>query len=414
MTRRTNSSKRGFSKRWRSFLHYSTISMYLPHIFFAVSCLVIQGCCGFSQQGFLFSSSQSHNVRLVSTSIISNNRCTSTTLQMSHKENRSWEDEFLEEIRRRNLDDDAIQKPYRSDRIPWTFRLKKHIQFLRNQMQQQRYFPKITLQKLLVYVNIAFFAYQVATVPAAATVQTAKTALPNVFLSPLTTDFMFMGYFARLQPHRCITSGFLHGGVLHLLLNMQALWTTPAWLEAGLGPSLYITVYLFSVVAANLCHATFLGYNVPCIGASGGICGLMGYRFVMLRKMKQNAYSNAIFKSMVQLILYGALIPRVSNAAHIGGFVAGALLGWILGPNFSKSYAAKRRRWLVRDPSTSPTLQNVMGSDLVNNPSRISLKLFWIGVLLFCANDPTLRQIPLLVSRGIIDPGSLGGRLILR
>lgn len=299
----------------------------------------------------------------------------------------------------------------------------------------------VTMQNILVCVNVALFIYQIVTAPRAVRPTNASnsstirrwytgltkkrgyhknkvgtaTLLPNVLFSTVTTDFMFMSILANQgrQPHRYLTSGFLHGGILHLLLNMRSLYKTPTWLEAGLGKPLYITVYLLSTVGANLCHAAFYGSRTPTIGSSGAICGLMGYEFIMWRKMKRTMNSNHIIQNMFAMLLVGALVPCVSNASHIGGFAAGALVGWILGPAFTKSYAAKRNRLNYSSSiEPPPALQRVMGFDLAINPPMVSLKLFWTAILLLCATNANTRRIPELILRGIFYPGSLSKGLI--
>jgi len=282
----------------------------------------------------------------------------------------------------------------------------------------------MTLQNILVCVNVALFAYQMITVVVSFNKNISrgwlsttnnynrkKSLIPNVRFSPLTNDFMFMGVLATRQPHRYITSGFLHGGILHLLLNMRALVQTPTWLEAGLGKPLYITVYLASTIVANICHSLFYGSRIPALGSSGAICGLMGYEFCMWTKMNRPTNSNRIIRNMLQMVVLGAMVPCVSNASHIGGFAAGAFLGWVLGPTFFKSYAAKQNRLNVNKYNPPQALQRVMGHDqVVKNIRPVSLTLFWIAAFIICANNPTTRRIPQLVLQGLLHPGSLGRR----
>jgi membrane associated rhomboid family serine protease len=317
------------------------------------------------------------------------------------------------------------------------------------QRRSQRRIKKmsaVTVQNILVSVNVIFFVYQMLTAPRAVRptkvnnissaiqrwhtsftkgnkgfhrAKGATNLFPNVLLSSLTTDFMFMSSLANQgrQPHRYVTSGFLHGGILHLLLNMRSLYRTPTWLEAGLGKPLYMTVYLLSTIGANLCHAYFHGAGAPTIGSSGAICGLMGYEFIMWRKLKRTMNSNYILQNMLAMLLVGALVPCVSNASHIGGFVTGALLGWFLGPSFTKSYAAKRDRLNYSNYASSANLkppaelQRVMGFDLVMSPPLVPLKIFWGAIIVLCATNPNTRRIPELISKGFFHPGSLSRRL---
>src|SRR5437867_9285968 len=77
-----------------------------------------------------------------------------------------------------------------------------------------------------------------------------------------------------------LTSMFLHGGWLHLIGNMWTLWIFGDNVEDRLGRGKYLALYLVSGVAAALVHIyTNLGSQVPTIGASGAIAGVMGAYF---------------------------------------------------------------------------------------------------------------------------------------
>src|SRR5215468_5080371 len=79
-----------------------------------------------------------------------------------------------------------------------------------------------------------------------------------------------------------ITSMFLHGGLLHLLGNMLYLWIFGKGVESALGPVRFLTLYLLCGVAAGLTQAlTDPAAEVPMIGASGAIAGILGAYLIL-------------------------------------------------------------------------------------------------------------------------------------
>src|ERR1700688_274943 len=73
------------------------------------------------------------------------------------------------------------------------------------------------------------------------------------------------------------TNMFLHGGWLHLILNMWTLWLFGPPIEDQLGSSLYTLFYLICGIFASAMHVLFnLGSTIPALGASGAIAGVIG------------------------------------------------------------------------------------------------------------------------------------------
>src|SRR5215472_16046952 len=147
-----------------------------------------------------------------------------------------------------------------------------------------------------------------------------------------------------------LTSMFLHGSWLHIIGNMWVLWIFGDNIEDYLGHFPYLIFYLVCGIAASVAHIFLnLGSNVPSVGASGAIAGVMGAFFVL--------YPRARVLTLVPLIVfftfwwlpawivlgYWFVIQFQSGAAtsvaytsqtgggvafwaHVGGFVAGIVL----------------------------------------------------------------------------------------
>jgi len=154
------------------------------------------------------------------------------------------------------------------------------------------------------------------------------------------------------------TSMFLHGGWLHLIFNMWALWIFGDNVEDYLGHTLYLVLYFTSGIAATVLHSLFnMGSIVPSVGASGAIAGVMGAYFVLYPRarvltlvpfffvffMWLPAWIVLGYWFVAQFLSGAATSIRSANTsgiafwAHVGGFIAGVLL--------IKMFPARTRRY---------------------------------------------------------------------
>jgi rhomboid protease GluP len=148
---------------------------------------------------------------------------------------------------------------------------------------------------------------------------------------------------------RLVTSMFVHFGVVHLGLNMWCLWNLGRAAERLLGRFSYLLAYfasgIFGSIASVYWHPRAAG-----AGASGAIFGLAGVlvTFVYLKKTPANLQINSkMLGSLGTFIAYnlifGAAIPGISNAAHIGGLIMGLAVGALL-PSASANESSRRTR----------------------------------------------------------------------
>ena len=134
------------------------------------------------------------------------------------------------------------------------------------------------------------------------------------------------------EPWRLFTSMFLHGGLMHLGMNLFAIAIICYLIEASLGRLKTILAYVISGIGASI--ASILWYaNTVSVGASGAIFGMMGVMISLLITKKENEL-NGLF--VVILLLYGGVslvfgfLGGVDNAAHIGGLLTGIIIGFVL------------------------------------------------------------------------------------
>lgn len=135
---------------------------------------------------------------------------------------------------------------------------------------------------------------------------------------------------------RLLSSTFLHGGFLHLLFNMNALYVVSPYLEPVMGWRKYLLIYLLAGLGASLA-SVFTNPVVLSVGASGAIFGMYGLSMALiLRKVYPAVFARQFFKSNALFIglnlVWGFTSTNIDNAAHIGGLVCGFLLGFLVKP----------------------------------------------------------------------------------
>lgn len=136
--------------------------------------------------------------------------------------------------------------------------------------------------------------------------------------------------------YRLITSTFLHYGVLHLVLNMFALWVVGGVLEPLLGRARFLALYLLSGLGGSVAVYLFTAPNVQTAGASGAVFGMFAAFFILLRRMGRD--TSMITGILVINLLLTVLVPGISVAGHLGGLVTGGLVALGL------AYAPRRHR----------------------------------------------------------------------
>ena len=144
------------------------------------------------------------------------------------------------------------------------------------------------------------------------------------------------------------TSMFIHGGWLHMLGNMLYLWVFGPNMEDRFGHVTFLLFYLGGGLAAVWTHTALnMESYVPLVGASGAISGVTGaylvlFPFSRIRTLVFFVFIMAVdlpallvlgFWFILQLFQglgqFGALEAGVAHWAHVGGFVAGILCGFL-------------------------------------------------------------------------------------
>ena len=138
---------------------------------------------------------------------------------------------------------------------------------------------------------------------------------------------------------RLISNTFLHGGLMHLVLNMYGLLFVGMFLEPLLGRLKFVFAYLGTALIASL--ASFLWYDrMISVGASGAIFGMYGTFLALLvvnvfpKRFKQTFLLTTLGYVLINLMM--GIRGGIDNAAHLGGLVSGFLVGLALYPGLKK------------------------------------------------------------------------------
>jgi rhomboid protease GluP len=142
---------------------------------------------------------------------------------------------------------------------------------------------------------------------------------------------------------RLVTAGFLHGGVLHILMNSWVLFDLGAEVEAAYGTARMIVFYFVSTVTGFFLSAWWS--PSLSIGASAGLMGLIGAMIAYSmteRSAMAAAMRSQYIRWVIYIMLFGFIIPGIDNAAHIGGGIGGFCIAFI--------FPTQRARLMWQEP----------------------------------------------------------------
>jgi rhomboid protease GluP len=184
---------------------------------------------------------------------------------------------------------------------------------------------------IFVMVNVALFLGTVA----ASMSQGNGSALMGLDIRTLLRfGAKYPPLIAEGQWWRIVTAGFLHGGLLHIAMNLWVLMDLGPQVEELYGTSRYVVVYLVSSAAGFLLSSFWS--PAPSVGASAALFGLIGAMIALGVRSRHTAMGAAIRGMYIRWAIYGLLfgvLPyfHIDNAAHLGGLGAGFAIGYVAG-----------------------------------------------------------------------------------
>ena len=195
-------------------------------------------------------------------------------------------------------------------------------------------------------------------------------------------------------PVALITSIFLHGGFMHLAGNMLFLWIYGDNVEHRLGPRRFFLTYIATGLAATFFHAVFFADSqLPVVGASGAISGVLGCYFIWFPHNRIRLwimlfpFFMSIVRAPARLVLgvylvIDNLLPflvtqgmgggGVAYGAHIGGFIGGVSLAWWL-----KRSDIDKKMNSYQTMSASTTHTSQIGSLIIENQFSDAARVYF-------------------------------------
>ncbi len=156
-------------------------------------------------------------------------------------------------------------------------------------------------------------------------------ALPGVGHGLVDLLAMDNRWVAAGQWWRMVTVVLLHANFMHILFNMWALWVLGPQIEREAGSVRFLALYLGAATVGSA-FAFFLGSpNDVGVGASGAIFGLFGVWLAGAVRHRRTAYGRYLLSQLLFLLAINAALPlliqTISWQAHLGGLIAGYVVG---------------------------------------------------------------------------------------
>lgn len=135
------------------------------------------------------------------------------------------------------------------------------------------------------------------------------------------------------EPWRLLTYAFVHGGLIHVLVNAASLLALGPTLERWLGSARFTLLYLVGSLGGSLAGVFWHGPLSPLVGGSGALFAMMGAILALnmrggrhLLDFLDHSGARSFLSIVLANLVLGWVIPQVSNAAHLGGMLAGFVL----------------------------------------------------------------------------------------
>ncbi|MCI1831935.1 MAG: rhomboid family intramembrane serine protease [Bifidobacterium sp.] len=176
--------------------------------------------------------------------------------------------------------------------------------------------------------------------------------LSPALFSSVVSQGMFIPATAIIRPWTWLTSMFLHApNVLHVFFNMMALWAVGPVLERIFGHWRFLALYMisgFGGAVGLVLWARFTGTWVMAVyGASGALFGLFAALLLVYRRVGADIRSMLVW--MAINFALPVVMPNIAWQAHVGGFIVGGALTWLLSARIPalRRASGSARMWVV-------------------------------------------------------------------
>lgn len=128
---------------------------------------------------------------------------------------------------------------------------------------------------------------------------------------------------------RIVTSGFLHGGLFHLAVNMYMLYILGSMLEPAVGRLRFGLIYAVSLLSGSFGALVASPHSLT-VGASGAIFGLAGASVLVMRAHGVDIRASGLPLFIGINLLFSLAVPGISIGGHVGGLIGGGLAAILL------------------------------------------------------------------------------------
>jgi len=188
--------------------------------------------------------------------------------------------------------------------------------------------PKAWVTRAIVIANVLIFLAMLADGAGLFEANSAVHLRWGANFGPMTKE----GEWWRL-----LACTFLHFGLVHLAMNMWALWGAGGLVERLYGNAGFLAIYLFAGLAGSFASLYWNADRVVSVGASGAVFGVYGALAAYVLR-EPGSVPKSVLKSLTSStiafigysIFLGFMVSAIDNAAHAGGLVGGFALAWVL------------------------------------------------------------------------------------
>ena len=130
---------------------------------------------------------------------------------------------------------------------------------------------------------------------------------------------------------RVVTAAFLHDGLLHITFNMLALWWIGRLVEQLFGSFKMALLYIISMLGSAwaIYHFDYLQVTIGASGAIFGLFGALAAAGIRLGPVGRDLLRSTVWIVVINVVI-GFTVPNISQAGHLGGLVAGFIVGFPL------------------------------------------------------------------------------------
>ena len=175
--------------------------------------------------------------------------------------------------------------------------------------------------RALIVINVLVFIVELGTGTSLGGSQAGTLVAKGGLFGPAIAD--------QHQYYRLVTSGFLHYSLLHIAFNMFFLYIIGQILEPAIGSLNFAAVYFVSLLAGSF-GALLFQPDALTVGASAAAFGVFGALIVVAWDRGISIWRSGLGPTLLINVVFSLSVAGISIGGHLGGFVGGALAGWVI------------------------------------------------------------------------------------